>query len=54
MRLCGWAAGLLIVVALAMGCSAYEAFEGTLLDPVDDAPAIRLSDQFGELSWLCH
>jgi protein SCO1/2 len=48
MRLCGWAAGLLIVVVLAVGCSADEAFEGTLLDPVDDAPAIRLSDQFGE------
>ena len=36
------------MVALAAGCSTDEAFEGTLLDPADDAPAIRLSDQFGE------
>lgn len=41
-------AGLLIAVALVVGCSADEAFYGTVLDPGDDAPAIRLSDQFGE------
>ena len=48
MRLAVWTVGLLIVAGLAIGCSVDDAFEGTVLDPADDAPAIRLSDQFGE------
>ena len=31
-----------------MGCASDDAFEGTVLDPADDAPEISLSDQFGE------
>ncbi len=48
MRLAAWVLGVLTLAAAAAGCASDEAFEGTVLDPADDAPAISLSDQFGE------
>ncbi len=48
MRLAAWAVGFLTLAAAVAGCASDEAFEGTVLDPADDAPAISLSDQFGE------
>ena len=48
MRLAGWAAGFLALLGAVAGCATDEAFEGTVLDPADDAPAITLTDQLGE------
>ena len=48
MRLAAWAVGFLTLAGAVAGCASDEAFEGTVLDPADDAPAISLSDQFGE------
>ena len=48
MRLAVWVLGLLASVGAVAGCATDEAFEGTVLDPADDAPAVSLSDQFGE------
>ena len=48
MRLAAWVLGVLTLASAAVGCASDDAFEGTVLDPADDAPAISLSDQFGE------